>query len=179
MNNPHPEKVISFVRFEASKSRALWFIAGVTLCDAPVWFMPSDVSHGIPDPWGAAAVMYGLVEGLAGIKDTGVAFDRALLAPRWSSADVTGVSATAKYEASGGYVSYKYSVDNNRKRMTVTFTGNAAETLVEILLPRGKTCRSLSLDGVEIDAVMRKVESSLYACTLVKGVGVHTVVVAL
>jgi hypothetical protein len=177
-NNPHPERVISSIRFEASRNRALWFIAGVTLCDKPVFFMPSDVSHGIPEPWGAAAVVYGMIEGLAGLKDTGIAFDKAVLAPRWSAAGVKRASATAKYEASGGYLSYQYRHDAAKKRMTILFTGTADETLVEILLPKGKRCVGMNLDGAEIEPVMRKVENSTYACALVKSVGVHEVFVA-
>ena len=52
---------------------------------------------------------------LAGVKDAGVAFDRVLLAPRWAASDVNEVNTTIKYEASGGYLSYSYKYDSERK----------------------------------------------------------------
>jgi hypothetical protein len=123
--------------------------------------------------------MYGLMEGMVGIKDTGVAFDRALLAPRWSAASIKRASATAKYEASGGYLSYQYALDSAKRKLTIAFTGSAAETMVEVLLPKGKACAAMVLDGEDVAPAMRKVGSSLYACALAKSVGAHELVVAL
>jgi len=34
------------------------------------------LSFGIPDRWGAAAITYSLLEGLAGVKDTATIFER-------------------------------------------------------------------------------------------------------
>jgi hypothetical protein len=177
INNPHAERTIAALEFEAVKTGAIWLVAGVTLCDAPVFFMPSDVSFGIPDNWGAGAVVYALVEGLAGVKDTGVAYDRVLLAPRWEAAGVAAVSATIKYEASGGYVSYAYR--RSGKRLGLQFTGNAEHTDVQILLPRARTPKKLLLDGKEIAFAVRRIEASAYACVGVGGVGVHNVTVVL
>ena len=92
LNNPHPEKVIKSIDFEGVKNNTKWFVLSVTLSDAPVFFDPGAISYGIPDNWGAAAVVYALVEGLAGVKDNGVAFDRALLSPRWSASEVNEVN---------------------------------------------------------------------------------------
>ena len=51
-------------------------ILGVTLSDAPVFLPPrNDLSTGMPNNWGAAALVYALIGGLAGVKDTGIAFD--------------------------------------------------------------------------------------------------------
>ncbi len=86
-------------------------IMGVTLSDAPVFYQPPAISFGIPDNWGSAANVYALIEGLAGIRDAGVAYSRVILSPRWTAAGVKKVKATAKYEASGGYTAYQYDVD--------------------------------------------------------------------
>ena len=57
LDNPHPEREIERVVLSASEGSAVWRVFGVTLCDAPVYFAPSPISFGIPDNWGAAAVV--------------------------------------------------------------------------------------------------------------------------
>ena len=179
LDNPHPGRKIDEVVLTAARNENFWAVLGVTLCDKPVFFMPSDVSFGIPDNWGAAAVVSALIEGLAGIKDTGVAYDRALIAPRWSAAGVNRASATAKYEASGGYVRYAAALDAGKKRMTLEFTGSADRFDIEVLLPKGKKTKAVTLDRKDTRFKTRKVEASTYACVTVKGLGAHKLVVTL
>jgi len=169
-DNPSPEKKIKNIRFDAFHNGILWGVLGVTLCDTPVFFTPNPVSHGIPDKWGAGAVVYGLVEGLAGVKDAGVAFDKVRLTPRWEAAGVDEVSATIKYEASGGYVGYTYRKEG--KTLALQLTGNAAHYDVELLLPEKAAAKSVSVNGAAHPFVMRKVEQSAYCCFTLEGVGV-------
>ena len=74
--NPNPDKVILSVElFGMKNSKSRWMIAGVTLGDSVIELKGKDTSKddfsfGIPDRWGAAAVTYALLEGLAGVKDT-------------------------------------------------------------------------------------------------------------
>jgi hypothetical protein len=116
-------------------------------------------------------VVYALIEGLAGVKDTGVAFDRALLAPRWAAAGVDEVAVTVKYEASGGYVCYRYRREG--AGLTLHFTGSAAKMQVEVLLPEGARASSVELDGAPAPAAHQRVEGSTYVCVPVEGVGAH------
>jgi len=173
LNNPHPEKVIKTIDFEGVKNTTKWFILGVTLSDAPVFFDPGAVSFGIPDNWGAAAVMYALVEGLAGIKDAGVAFDKTLLAPRWAAAHVNEVNATIKYEASGGYLSYSYKYDTERQELDLKFTGTADETKTEILLPTALQVTSVTMDGEKVNYTMKQVGESADVCLDGDGLAAH------
>ncbi len=179
LNNPQPDKIIKSIKLERVKTNTKWFVIGVTLCDAPVFFMPSEISYGIPDNWGAAAVFYALMEGLAGIKDTGVAFDKALLAPRWEASGTNEVMATAKYEASGGYMSYQYKFVPEKKQLWLTFTGSAKETQVEIMLPKSTKSVKTVLNGKEVNSTLNTIETSSYACLKVEGLGVHKVIMNL
>ncbi len=179
LDNPHPDRAIERIEFHAAESRSIWFLLGVTLCDAPVFFMPGDVSFGIPDNWGAAAVVYALIEGLAGMVDTGRAYDRALLAPRWVAAGVREVAATARYEASGGYLRYTYSLDEPGNSLSLRVAGNADATRLELLLPVGKEPATVALDGEEVQFELKTVESSRYLCLDLAGIGAHTVEVKL
>jgi len=178
-DNPNPAKKISKIEFAVAKGDSIWFVLGVTLCDKDVFFEFSGKSSGIPDNWGAAAVVYALIEGLAGIKDTGVGYDRALIAPRWEAAEVGSVTATAKYESSGGYVRYRYSYDKKKKRLSLEFTGTAEKFDLEILLPARVGVASASLDGTGKKAEVKRIEKSRYACFSVSGVGVHRLVLSL
>ena len=196
-NNPYPDREIKSLRFnspggdersrneieallkvQASRearqsSRSAWGVLAVTLCDSPVFFMPDTVSFGIPDNWGAAAVAYALLEGLVGVKDTGVSFDKAHLAPRWEAAGVSDVEATVKYEASGGYLSYKYSKTGND--FNILFTGNGKTFDVEILLPKNASVKSVTMNDSPQSFRIRKTEESAYCCFTLDGIGVKDI----
>lgn len=139
LNNPFPEKEISRIVLEGAKSGVTWAVAGVTLSDQAVYFEPGDVSYGIPDNWGAAAVVYGLLEGLAGVTDQGVAFNRVRLSPRWSAADVNQSGVYVKYPASGGYAAYTYYYAPAEGRLTIEAAGSAEKVDFHVLLPSEKT----------------------------------------
>jgi hypothetical protein len=175
LDNPYPEKIITAIKFESVKKDTKWFVLGVTLADKPVFLMPGITSYGIPDSWGAAAVVYALIEGLVGIKDTGVAFNKVLLTPRWTTTDVTDVSATAKYEASGGYLSYRYQFDSQTRTLQMTLTSNSTDIQVEILLPANEQISWIKLNDEEPVYHLKQIEKSTYVCFPVKGLGVHKI----
>ena len=172
-NNPNPDKEIKSLRFNALKNNSMWGILGITLCDTPVFFMPSTVSFGIPDNWGAGAVTYALIEGLTGVKDTGISFDKILFAPRWEAANIAEADATIKYESSGGYVSYKYNKDNDGIRIAIT--GNGDRIASEILLPSNKSVKSVTINGKQQDFTTKTVEQSKYCCFDLNGYGVKDI----
>ena len=178
-DNPYPDKEISSIELIAANTDVKWMVAGITLTDAPMFFMPSEVSFGAPDAWASAAVAYAMVEGLAGVKDAGVAFNKALIAPRWLAADVDKASTTIKYEASGGYVSYRYRFDLKNNELKLDFTGTQDDTEIELLLPPDKEVIEILSDDNHVEHHLRTVENSVYASFNVKGKGVHNVVLKL
>ncbi|MDX2189988.1 MAG: hypothetical protein SFY32_09005 [Bacteroidota bacterium] len=162
LRNPNPEKEIASLEFELLKdNKEKWFIGGITLSDQDPYFAAGDVSFGIPDRWGAAAVGYGLIEGLAGVKDLDVTFSKSLLAPRWEAANEKEANATIKYEASGGYLSYIYK--NTGTAIEIEYTGSGADTNLEILLPTGKKADSFMMNGKPVQFITKRVEQSDYA----------------
>ena len=69
---PDPFHVKPLDRVAALETPAKRIVLGATLSDADPWLPPySDMSFGMPNNWGAAAIVFALIEGLAGIKDTG------------------------------------------------------------------------------------------------------------
>jgi len=178
-NNLHPELEITSIQFDAGFGSSKWMVLAATLSDAPLCFAPyDDVSTGIPDGW-SAAVMYALVEGLAGVKDNGVAFSRALLAPRWEAAGVRSADVTIRYPASNGYCCYRYHQHRSQDRLVVDLTGSGREFELEVLLPRGRNVRSASLNGRPVNCSMKIVEQSRYAVLGVTRGGVHRLELAL
>lgn len=176
-NNPHPDKVISEIIFDVAKDGTKWMILGVTLSDHEVFFKPSMVSDGIPDNWGAAAVTYALVEGLAGIKDQGNAFNKVLLSPRWEAANENKVNATIKYEASKGYVSYRYL--KTESEIQLVFTGTQEQTDLQILMPKNKQVTSVFINEKATKYQELKIESSNYIRLNIKGKGVYKMIIKL
>ncbi|MDX2197004.1 MAG: hypothetical protein NW207_11345 [Cytophagales bacterium] len=174
LNNPNPDKTIAQLEFEGmNNSDAKWFINGITLSDQPVYFDQGDVSFGIPDRWGAAACMYALVEGLAGVKDTGVAFDKVKLSPKWNIADENEVEATIAYEASGGYVTYKYK--NSDTSLELLYTGSGSSAAVEILVPESKNVSKIVVNGATATFQTKMVEQTKYAVFNINKIGVNRI----
>jgi len=123
-----------------------------------------------------AAVIYALLEGLAGIKDEGIAFNKARLAPRWSVADVDEVNATVKYPASGGYLCYTYKFDKINNELQVDFTGTAANIDVELLIGENQTVTDVHLNKQPIKFKTKLVENSKYICISTNQVGANEII---
>jgi hypothetical protein len=150
LHNPFPEKNIRHIEFRSSgESDRPWHIAAISLSDAPVYFDSGLVSYGIPDNWGAAAVMYALTEGLAGVVDSGVAFDKAHVCPRWAVRGETSATVVVHYPASGGYVAYEYNQNDDGIRLRLT--GSMEECRVELPLPGQKRPLSVTVNDKSVD----------------------------
>jgi hypothetical protein len=178
LNNPYPGKTIKEIQLENSDENIKWAVFGITLSDSPVFFMP-DIESTIPDHWAAAHVVYGLMEGLVGVQDAGISFDEAVMVPRWESAGIRDVEATVKYEASGGYVSYKYKMLEKEKKLIVEFTGNAHTTRVKILIPENKNLTDVYCDREICRYELLEIENSTYASFEVPGIGIHIIEIRL
>jgi len=163
-DNPHPEKPIASIEMRAPRSGGILLVLAVTLSSAEVYFGPSPLSYGIPDNWGAAAVAYALVEGLAGVVDRCVAFDTAGIAPRWTAAGRDEADVAIKYPESGGYAAYRYRHAPERKKLTLDLTGSGERFVCHVLLPEGaRAATSVSCNGATVAFDNVRVEGSRYA----------------
>ena len=178
LNNPNPDKTIDTVTFTHSGLGHTWFILGLTLSDAPRYFEPADACYAWLENWNSAAVVAAVIEGLAGINDEGVAFDRIRLCPRWASAGVDDVTACAKYEASGGYVRYRY-VRDSRGAMRIDLAGTSHARRLEIPLPEGALPATVTLDNETVEFELQETEDGHCVCLDTSGLGVETVAVSM
>jgi len=174
-NNPHPELEIASLELEAGFGNSKWMVLATTLSDAPVCFAPyDDLSSGIPDGW-SAAIIYALGEGLAGVRDDGVAFSHSLLAPRWEAAGVRSAEVTIRYPASGGYCCYRYDRHSAQDRVILDFTGSGQAFELEVLLPQNRNVRRARLNGQPVNVSLKSVEQSRYAVLGIIRRGIHRV----
>ncbi len=163
IDNPQPGKKIDKLLFHAPIEGGIYAVLGVTLADRKHYVKPKLESFGGPDNWAAANGMAALVEGLAGVKNTGLAFDRVKLSPRWSSASADSVGVCIRFAVSDGYVRYTYLHDQVKKEINMVLTGSGRELEGHILLP-GTAEKALSVmcDGERVPFRMSSVEKSKY-----------------
>ena len=136
-DNPHPEKTLKTIELLVDESGALWLLAAMTTSDAPANLGINPISFGIPNGWCAAAVLYALVEGLAGVVDSSTTFETAQIAPRWAATDERNVAVFVVYPASGGYVSYVFAHHIESKTIELEVTGSGEQASFHVLLPQG------------------------------------------
>ena len=164
LDNPHPDRAIRSIDFTAALDGAIYAVAGLTLADQPLHQKPPAVSFGGPDNWAAGAVVYGLVEGLAGVEDRDVAYRVAGIAPRWPAAGTNEAKVVVHYPASDGYVAYDYRHDPARREIALTVTGSGERAECHVLLPAGVTAATAVGDGpAPVAFTTSRVESSTYA----------------
>jgi hypothetical protein len=164
INNPHPERKISNLVFEAPLEGGIYALIGVTLSDKKHFIRPKGESFGGPDNWAAANGMAALVEGLAGVKNEGLAFEKVKLSPRWTSAGVDSVNVTIQFASSNGYVAYQYLHNASGKEIILNITGSGKEVNNHLLLPSDcKSVSSILIDGQPVNFSLSKIENSSYA----------------
>jgi len=160
------------LELESMETGAKWFVIGITLSDMPPFLPPwSDVSAGMPNNWGAGCVMAALLEGLAGVEDTGAGFGTVRVSPRWLAAGVRDAEVSVRYPASSGYVSYRYS--QSGKTISLDYTSCAETATLRVPLPVGSRAASVLLNGESLDLHLETVETTVYAMAEVKGRGPH------
>ena len=172
-NNPNPDKIIRSIDFVNDNEGSYWMIAGLTISDYKVWYDPGFISYGLPPNWPDAAVIYAMVEGLAGVKDMGITYNKINLAPRWESAGINSAEVSVRYEASKGYVAYKYKKEAGKS--VVSFTSNSVNSRFEYLLGKNTEVKSVRLDGTDKPVNIKLVELSKYLVLDNIPAGVHEI----
>jgi hypothetical protein len=113
------------------------------------------------DGWGSSAMLYALMEGLAGVVDTSSLFRDVRLSPRWVAAGCGEVSCAVSYAASGAGVAYDYRHDEGKHLMALGIRAKANVDL-HLLLPPGARARSLHVNGRLLRHTQRNIEGSRY-----------------
>jgi hypothetical protein len=112
------------------------------------------------DGWGSSAMLYGLVEGLAGIEDRHKLFQKVRLSPRWAGADITKAQVRLRYQASGGYFGYSYCQETDRILLEVS--GLGAQVWFHVMMPPDVRAKSVAVEGRAVGHKNVTIESSHY-----------------
>jgi hypothetical protein len=170
---PHKsDAVIASLELESMETGSKWLVIGITLSNMPPFLPPwSDVSGGMPNNWGAGCVTAALLEGLAGIEDTGAGFRTARVSPRWLAAGASEVQVSVRYPASRGYVLYHYREEGNT--ITLDYTSCADKATLRLPLPAGRRVKSGLVNGISVDLRTETIEVTEYAIAELEGRGVH------
>jgi hypothetical protein len=164
---------IASIELESMETGSKWFVIGITLSNMPPFLPPqTDISTGMPNNWGAGCVTAALLEGLAGIEDTGAGFRSARVSPRWLAAGVDEAQVSVRYPASRGYVFYRYRQTD--KTISLDCTSCADKTTLRVPLPPGGRAITGILNGKAVDLRKETAETTLYATVEVEGRGPHS-----
>jgi hypothetical protein len=113
------------------------------------------------DGWGSSAILYALVEGLAGIVDRDALFRHVSLSPRWIVAGCEEAQVRVAYGPSGASCGYRFLHDRTRKVVTLEVMGTGAVDL-HLMLPAAAHGASVRWNGRTLRSRMRKIEKSVY-----------------
>ncbi|NIA31159.1 MAG: hypothetical protein GWP06_14770 [Actinobacteria bacterium] len=112
------------------------------------------------DGWGSSAMLYALLEGLAGIEDKLKLFQKSKISPRWAAADVDEAQVRIAYENSDHGIGYSYQCDDHKVSLDVQ--AQDSEISFHVLLPEKATAHSVEIDGSGKSFSLNKIEKSVY-----------------
>ena len=152
------EILIKYAKLTERGESFLWYFPDGTHATRETSTSP-DASPG--DTWGSSAMIYALIEGLAGIVDRGSLFGEVSLSPRWEASGTDEAGARCVYESSGSSFEYSYMHEHAQKRINLQTTGKSNVRL-HLLLPEGARGRSVRVNRRSIRFTNSKVEKSSY-----------------
>ncbi len=115
---------------------------------------------GGPSMWGAAALLSAVDEGLAGILNTDVGYKKITFAPKFPVTHYNELRYVTGHEKTAVKVEVKYILKDFGMRYDID--SPAEEIKAHILLPKGKECASVTINGEAIAFETEKVGESLY-----------------
>ena len=136
-----------------------------------LWYFPDGTAASVEtstspealptDGWGSSAMLWALVEGLAGIVDDGCGFDAVTLAPRWVAAGLSEAEASVRYAASGRGIGYSFRHAGDR--IDIEVEAAAADVRLHVLLPAGSDVCAVRHGARDVPFAQSVVEASRYA----------------
>lgn len=100
---------------------------------------------------------------MAGVKNDGLAFDKLILSPRWTSANTSAVNVTVNFPASNGYIAYKYKNDVLAKQLSLQITGSGSQLKAHVLLPQNAALvAAVTTGNKSLPYKMSTIETSKY-----------------
>ncbi|HTY36121.1 MAG TPA: hypothetical protein VMH23_03365 [Bacteroidota bacterium] len=113
------------------------------------------------DGWGSSAMLYAMMEGLAGVVDRHKLYEQVSLSPRWIAAGRDEAQVCAAYGASGASFEYSFAHSESSKTIELQLKGTSS-THLHVLLPRGTKAVAATVNGKKMRFANSSVEESSY-----------------
>ena len=145
--------------------------ADLTERDGRVYFlydpMTGNRQGGGPSAWGSAALLSAFDEGLAGVNDADCLYREINFSPRFVVCPYGEIRYITGYEISHKFVDVRFVLKDEGMRYDLI--SEAEKVNARILLPEGRACKTLLVNGVETKFEIETVRSSNYVCVTVAG----------
>ncbi len=135
-----------------------------------LWYSPDGKSASVEtstspdaqptDGWGSSAMLYALVEGLAGVEDRLKQYRKARLSPRWHAAGIDRAQVCAGYPASDSWINYTYLQGKDRIELEVEC--GDCEIEFHVLMPADSRIKSVDVGDKSLAFKTRVIEESHY-----------------
>ena len=139
--------------------------------DGAVYFlynpMTGERQGGGPSAWGAAALLSAFDEGLAGVNDADCLYREIDFSPKFVVCPYGEIRYLTGYEISHKFVDVRYVLKDEGMRYDLI--SEAEKVNARILLPEGKICKTLLVNGMETKFETETVRKSNYVCASVAG----------
>ena len=132
--------------------------------DGTVYFLYSTDGQkalgGGPSAWGAAAFLSAVDEGLAGIVDCDSLYREIRFSPRFPVTHYRELRYITGYECSHTFVDVRWTLSEEGMRYDLYVTEAAVHA--HIMLPQGKTCSAVIVDGRPTAFTLERIRDSVY-----------------
>ena len=132
--------------------------------DGTVYFLYSTDGQralgGGPSAWGAAAFMNAVDEGLAGIVDCDSLYREIRFSPRFPVTHYKELRYITGYECSHTFVDVRWTL--SEEGMRYDLYAKEAVIHAHILLPKGKSCSAVIVDGQPAEFTLERIRDSVY-----------------
>jgi len=135
-----------------------------------LWYFPDGTAASVEtstspeaqptDGWGSSAMLWALVEGLAGVVDQLSLYRRVRLSPRWLAAGVTEADVRVGYARSGADIEYSFRATDDR--IVLGLRAARSDVDLHVLLREGTAATRVTVDGAGSRFEQSFVESSPY-----------------
>lgn len=113
------------------------------------------------DGWGSSAMLYALLEGLAGVEDEHKLYQHVRLSPRWLAAGRDEAHVQCVYGPSDASFAYMYHHAALQRTMVLELNGSA-EVRLHLLLPPGTAAASVRVNKKTLNFTNINIGSSRY-----------------
>jgi hypothetical protein len=135
---------------------------------AQVWYWPNGepgfrtVNEVNTAGWGMTQWVDALIEGLAGIRDTGRRMRTIEVSPRWAATRIESVRVSARYATGNDYFAYRMRVIRAERAIELEHSGSGDGAAFRVMLPAGWKTSGVTTDGAALPWKSEVIDNATY-----------------